>query len=69
VGRVLDYGLMEDWILLRETFGIKGIAEIALNLRELDPVSLNFIATISKIPIDKFRCYTTQQSIPRHWNF
>ncbi len=69
VGRILEYGLMEDWILLRDSLGIQGIAEIAMNIRELDPVSLNFIASISKIPIEKFRCYTTQQSIPQHWNF
>lgn len=69
VGRIMDYGLMEDWIVLRNSIGIQKIAEIAMNIRDLDPKSLHFIATLANIPIEKFRCYTIQQSIPPHWNF
>ncbi len=69
VGRVPDYGLMADWELLQDHPGIRKIAEIATNIRDLDPRSLSFISEISKIPKEKFRCYTMSQSIPPHWNF
>lgn len=38
VERVLEYGVLSDWKLLRS-------------------------------PKEEFRCYTTKQSIPPHWNF
>lgn len=69
VKRVLDYGLMKDWDLLYQNLGISEIAKIALNIKDLDPRSLSFISSLSKIPKEKFRCYAFQQSIPPHWNF
>ncbi|MCF8367211.1 MAG: hypothetical protein K9H16_15585 [Bacteroidales bacterium] len=69
VGRVLDYGLMADWKILSKSIGVEQIAKIAMNIRELDPKSLSFISALSKIPKEKFRCFTTQQSMPQHWNF
>jgi len=69
VKRVLDYGLMKDWNLLYKNLGISEIAKIALNIKDLDPRSLSFISSLSKIPKEEFRCYTFQQSIPSHWNF
>jgi len=67
VKRVLEYGLMEDWNVLRDHFSITEIAEEAMKFRELDRRSLSFISTISKEPKEKFRCYTSRQSIPPHW--
>jgi hypothetical protein len=69
VGRVLDYGLWEDWKILNRIITIQEIAEIASNLRNLNPRSLAFISELSKKPIEEFKCYTTMQSIPPHWNF
>lgn len=69
VKQVLEYGLMDDWRRLYIHYGIKQIAEVSIAFRELDKKALSFISYLSKIPIKEFRCYTYQQSIPKHWNF
>lgn len=69
INRVLDYGLMKDWRLIHEYYGIDRIGEIATEIRDLDPKSLSFVSLLSGIPIDKFRCYTNKQLSPPHWHF
>ncbi len=69
VQRVLEYGLMSDWVLLNKHLGIKQIAETAQKIRDLDERALSFISLLSKIPHDQFLCYTTNRSTPKHWNF
>jgi len=69
IKQVLEYGLMDDWKILKRIYGLKTITETAKNFRELDKKALSFIAAVSNEPIDSFRCYTYQQSIPEHWNF
>ena len=69
IKQVLEYGLYEDWKLLEKYYGIEKIAETVMTLREIEPKALSFISVLSGIPKEKFRCYTTQQSVPRHWNF
>jgi hypothetical protein len=68
VKRVLEIGFLQDWIIIKEIFGIKEIGNIATKLRSLNPVSLNFISVLSNIPIESFRCYTEMQSNPTLWN-
>lgn len=68
VQRVLEYGMIEDWILLKHQLGIQDIAEVCKSLRTLDPKALAFISLISKTPKSDFRCYTTKQSSPTLWN-
>ena len=68
VQRVLEYGLLEDWKLLKHQMGVAEIAEVCKTLRTLDPKALAFISLISKIPKTQFRCYTTKQSNPTLWN-
>ncbi len=69
IRQVLEYGLMEDWRIIKEYYGIAGIAKEAVKFRTLDPVTLSFISTISHIPKEKFRCYNYQQSIPENIRF
>jgi len=69
IKRVLDYGLINDWQIIYNYYGIKKIAEIATKIRDLDKKSISFIASISKIPRENFLCYTTKQSTPKHWDF
>lgn len=69
IKRVLDYGLISDWNIIYNYYGIKEIGSITTKIRGLDMKSVYFISTLSKIPIEKFICYTTKQSIPKHWNF
>ncbi len=69
IKRVLEYGLWNDWKIIQQYYGIPAIAQSALKLRELEPKSLHFIAELSGIPLNKFKCYTTIQSKNPHWNF
>ena len=69
VQRVLDYGLMRDWKILVQIYGIKEIANTAKNLRDLDIKSASFISFLSNTPLKKFACYTSKQSMPQHMNF
>jgi hypothetical protein len=67
VHRVLEYGLMKDFILLNKIFSLEQIKDITIKLRNLDDRTLNFIAIITKTPLEKFRCYTTKQSPTKYW--
>lgn len=69
IKQVLEYGKMEDWELLRKYYGIPAITEVVRGLRELDPRALTFIATVSKTPLNQFRCYSTPPSKTVPWNF
>jgi len=69
VQQVLEYGLINDWKLLSNYYGIMKIAKVATKIRDLEPKSLSFISLLSKIPKEKFLCYTTKQLIPPQWNF
>ncbi|MFP4556422.1 MAG: DUF6922 domain-containing protein [Bacteroidales bacterium] len=69
VKRVLEYGLLSDWLLLNKYMTISEIAEEAKALKELDCKTLSFISTISRQPRSSFRCYTTKHSTSQHWNF
>ncbi len=69
IQRVLQYGFYNDWLLIKETYGLEKISEISVKIRDLDDKTANFVSLICKIPKDQFLCYTIQQSIPKHWNF
>lgn len=66
--RVLEYGTLEDWHLLRSYYGIEHIVEMCKSMRALDPVCLSFICAISQSKKEDFRCYHTRLSNPTPWN-
>ena len=69
VERVLDGGTWDDWLFLRTYYGLEKIKNIALDLRSLERKSLAFIATVTRIPENQFRCYKQLQSNNLHWYF
>jgi len=69
VQRVLEYGLLNDWVLINKFYGLEEISSIAVKMRDLNERTLSFISLLSKIPEDQFLCYTTRGSTSRHWNF
>jgi hypothetical protein len=69
VRRVLEYGLLSDWVLIYHHYGLDEITSITLQIKDLDAKSLSFISALSKKPKEEFRCFTTKQSTPQHWNF
>ena len=69
VKRILEYGLLHDWTQLNKFLDINEITSIAKRFKKLDKRAVSFIATISNTPKKHFKCYTTKQSTPQHWNF
>ena len=68
VEKVLEYGLMEDWVLLKKIYGLERIKVISLQIRSLDNVTLSFVSTIFKIEKNKFRCFKNSQLATNFWN-
>jgi len=68
IHKVLEYGLINDWNLLKEFYGLETIKEVSLNLRSLDAVTLSYLSTIFKIDKTEFRCYKHRQLFPTYWN-
>lgn len=69
IKRVLEYGQLNDWKLIRTYYSLPVIVQVVKTLRELNPQALSYIAAISNTPIESFRCYTSKQSPHPHWNF
>ncbi len=68
IHKVLEYGFIKDWNLLKELYGLDTIKEVALNLRSLVAVTLSYLAAIFKIDKTEFRCYKHRQLYPTLWN-
>ena len=68
IHRVLEYGLIEDWNLIKEFYGLETIKEVALNVRTLDAVTLAFVSNLFGIDKTEFRCYKHRQLYPTLWN-
>lgn len=69
IQRILEYGLLQDWLLLRKNLSMDEIASLSQKLRSLDDISLNFISKLSGTEKETFRCYTTKQSQQKLWPF
>lgn len=68
IQRVLEYGKMKDWELIKKLYGMEAIKSAALNARSLDAVTLSFVSTIFKIDKTEFRCYKHRQLFQNLWN-
>ncbi|MGB3452584.1 MAG: hypothetical protein WBA59_02010 [Moheibacter sp.] len=66
--RVLEYGNWNDWLLIKEYYGMEAIKETALTARSLDAVTLAFVANLFQIDKTEFRCYKHRQLHPNLWN-
>jgi hypothetical protein len=62
VERVLDYGQWEDYLYIRDYYGIEELKNIAMRIRFMFPESLSFIATVTHTSENQFRCYDLLQS-------
>jgi len=69
LGRVLEFGKLSDWKLIRNYYGLEGIKRIGLELRIMSPQALSFLSLITHTPENQFRCYTMLQSPDRPWHF
>lgn len=62
IGRVVQYGTIEDWREVKKLYGIDAIRSEMLQERYLDERSLSFLSCILDVPKEKFRCYIESQS-------
>lgn len=69
VYKVLEYGLISDWSLIKEIYGLETIKKISLELRTLDDVTLSYLSNLFKIDKSNFRCYKLKQSNQNFWNY
>ena len=60
--RVLQYGILKDWLLLKSSMGVERIKALAVQLPTLDDVSLSFLSNLYKIDKSEFKCYKNRQS-------
>lgn len=69
VARVLNRGTWEDWLHIRDYYGLPGIKIIAVTIRSLNPKALAFISMATDTPKENFRCFTLIQSSATHWHY
>jgi hypothetical protein len=66
---VLEYGVLEDWLIIRDYYGVERIGEIAMEFRILEPRALAFIANLANKNIEDFRCYKLRPLTRQHWPY
>lgn len=69
IHRVLEYGLMDDWNMIKHIYGLSTIKEEVVRFRELDDVTLAFLCTLFDLKKQDFRCYTLRQSVKNYWSY
>jgi len=69
VERVLDNGRMDDWLFIKQYYGMERLKEIAQDIRSMSPKALSFISTVTAVPEDQFRCYGQIHSTNIHWSW
>ncbi|MBN2790632.1 MAG: hypothetical protein JXR69_10625 [Candidatus Delongbacteria bacterium] len=69
IERVVTRGNLKDWFILKKYYGVDRIKSEVVNIRYLDKLTFNFLASLFKIKKEKFRCFNTEQSIKELWNY
>lgn len=67
--RVLQYGILKDWLLLKSIMGVENIKALAVQLPILDDVSISFLSNLYKIDKSEFKCYKNKQSNQNYWSY
>lgn len=69
LGRILEFGKLNDWKIIRNYYGLELIKQTAIGMRIMPPQALSFLSLITHTPENQFRCYTLLQSPDRPWYF
>lgn len=67
IKRVLEFGEWNEYLKIKEFYGFDTIVKVALDLRDLDDLTLNFISVVSGRPKEEFRCYKLRSYNQKHW--
>lgn len=68
IERVVTFGFIADWKLIQEIYSKDEIKDTVCSMRNMDKVTLSFLAHYFKIEKTEFRCYTLSQSTTSFWN-
>ena len=68
IGRVVRYGTVQDWITVKETYGLDVIKSEMIEERDLDDRALSFLSCILKVPKESFKCYKSKPLHPTPFN-
>jgi len=69
IQRVVQYGLLKDWQLIKSVFGIENLKTYVVQIPQLDDVSLSFLSNSLEIEKSHFKCYKKKQLNPNYWNY
>ncbi len=69
IERVLNFGTLDDWELLKKIYPKKRIFSESLKLKNLDQKAVSFLSNYFKISKTKFQCYSPKPSIQEHSPF
>lgn len=65
VDRVVHRGKLEDWNLMKSTFGVERIKQVLKELKYLNPKVLRSMSKLFDIPLTEFRSYRNRGLM--HW--
>jgi hypothetical protein len=65
--RVLQYGLLKDWLLIKSNLGIDKLRTYAIQIPTLDDVSISFLSNLLHIEKTEFKCYKNKQLNQNYW--
>ena len=57
IKRVLEYGMLQDWNIVKQYYGLGRIVEIAKGFRELEPRALAYLSAIATGYFDRICCF------------
>lgn len=60
IQRVILKGTVKDWVVIKKFYGLDFIKNEILQIRDLDPKTLNFFSTYFNIKKSEFRCFIIQ---------
>lgn len=66
--KVLEFGTIKDWRIIKKVYGLEEIKNVAVTFRTLDPVTLAFLVNYFNLKKSDFRCYTNKLSTQNFWN-
>lgn len=69
VQRVIQYGLLKDWKLIKSCFGTEQLKKIIVQIPRLDPISTSFVSNLFKIEKSMLTCYKNKQLNQSFWSY
>lgn len=68
ISRILENGVLSDWKIALDTYGLSHVNEVTKNIRSLNMVSVHFMAFLTSTPLNQYRCFVERQSNLTLWN-